>query len=204
MKKIILPILASLVMISFMTYGGNEKTIANLKAAFKGESTASAKYAAYAMKAKTEGFAQIATLFNAAAKAEHIHANNHKAVLEKLGVKVDPIKPEFTVKTTAENLQDAINGETEEFLHMYPGYVSTAKDENVMEAVRSFTWALDTEKKHGEFYKTALAALNAKKVDTLPKAYFVCPKCGNTFNEENPGAKCPFCYTAKEKYIKVS
>ena len=36
-----------------------------------------------------------------------------------------------------------------------------AKSEKSKDAVKSFTWALDTEKKHQVFYKTALAALSA-------------------------------------------
>jgi rubrerythrin len=204
MKKLLFLLPVYLLFTGGTAWGGNEKTIANLKAAYKGESTASAKYAAYAQKAKEEGFPQIAVLFNAASKAENIHAQNHKAVLVKLGVTPDAVKPEFTVKTTTENLKDAQAGETEEFTAMYPGYIAIAKDENVMDAVRSFSWAMDTEKKHKEFYAAALGALSAKNLASLPKFYWVCPKCGNTFSEDKPAANCPFCYTSKEKYIKIS
>ena len=68
------------------------KTIENIKAAIKGETTASAKYAAYAKKAKQEGFAKAALLFEAASKAESIHAGNHRAVLEQLGTKMENFK----------------------------------------------------------------------------------------------------------------
>ena len=64
------------------------KTIENLKAAYNGESTASAKYAAFAEKAKVEGFDTVAVMFLATSKSESIHAGNHLKVLEKLGVKV--------------------------------------------------------------------------------------------------------------------
>jgi len=57
------------------------KTIENLKAAYNGESTASAKYAAFAEKAKAEGFDNVAVMFQATSKAEAIHANNHLKVL---------------------------------------------------------------------------------------------------------------------------
>jgi len=46
-----------------------DKTIANLKEAYKGESTASAKYAAFANQAKKEGFVQIGIMFAATSKA---------------------------------------------------------------------------------------------------------------------------------------
>ena len=64
------------------------KTIENLKAAYNGESTASAKYAAFAEKAKSEGFDTVAVMFLATSKAEAIHAGNHLKVLEKLGEKI--------------------------------------------------------------------------------------------------------------------
>ena len=65
------------------------KTVENLKAAYNGESTASAKYAAFAEKAKAEGFDTVAVMFLATSKAEAIHAANHLKVLEKLGVQVE-------------------------------------------------------------------------------------------------------------------
>jgi rubrerythrin len=87
------------------------KTIENLKTAYNGESTASAKYASFAVKAKEEGFDAIAKMFEATSKAESIHAGNHKKVLEKLGEKVDaPAIGLFEVKTTMENLMDAVAG----------------------------------------------------------------------------------------------
>src|SRR5665647_2068824 len=129
------------------------KTIENLKAGIKGESTASAKYAAFAQKAREEGNDTIAKLFDAASKSESIHAANHRKVLEALGEKMDDFKPEFEVKTTAENLQAAIEGETYEATTMYPQFLADAKAENVEKATKSFTWAFDTEKKHAAFYQ---------------------------------------------------
>jgi rubrerythrin len=87
------------------------KTIENLKAAYNGESTASAKYAAFAEKAKAEGLDTIAVMFMATSKSESIHAANHLKVLEKLGEKISgPQLGTFNVMTTAENLEDAIKG----------------------------------------------------------------------------------------------
>jgi rubrerythrin len=201
MKK---SILATVVLCLFAGYGmgGNETTIANLKAAFKGESTASAKYAAYAEQATKEGLVQIAVMFTATSKSESIHASNHKVVLERLGQKVDVVKPEFTVKTTKENLQDAVKGESYEISTMYPGFVSTAMEEGVTDGAKSMRWALNTEKNHLMFYNKALDELNAGKASTLPKIYWVCPKCGNTFDIAKPVKQCPLCGTASSKYIK--
>jgi rubrerythrin len=182
--------------------GSPDKTIANLKEAFKGETTASAKYAAFATQAKKEGFPQIAAMFAATSKAEAIHADNHKKVLVSLGQKVESFKPQFAVKTTRENLEDALKGETYETTSMYPGFIATAKAENVSNAIKSMRWAMDTEKKHQVIYQDVLTALNANKTKTLPQVYWVCPKCGNTYNDLKPEATCSFCSTSSEKYIK--
>ena len=203
MKKMMLLCLALVFAAGFQSIaGGADKTIANLKAAFKGESTASAKYAAFAEQAKKEGLTQIASMFEATSKAEQIHATNHQTVLEKMGQKTDPVKPEFTVKTTKENLQDAITGETYEMTTMYPGFIATAKTEDATSASKSFRWAMDTEKKHQLMYQNALNALNAGKTETLSKVYWVCPKCGNTYDVAKPEASCSFCSTKNDKFIK--
>ncbi len=203
MRRTMLSGMILLIVTGLMSFaGGADKTIENLKAAFKGESTASAKYAAYAEQAKKEGFAQIASMFEATSKAESIHAANHKTVIEKMGQKLDAVKPEFTVKTTKENLQDAIQGETYEMTKMYPDFIATAKTEDAAGAVKSFRWAMETEKKHQLMYQNALNALNSKKLETLSKIYWVCPKCGNTYDTAKPEASCSFCSTKSDKFIK--
>lgn len=179
------------------------KTVENLKAGIKGETTASAKYAAFAVKAREEGNDTIAKLFDAASKAESIHATNHKKVLEGLGEKMDDFKPEFEVKTTAENLQAAIEGETYEATTMYPQFLADAKTEKVEKATKSFTWAFDTEKKHAAFYQKALNALKVNAENKLAFEYAVCPVCGNTYEKATLDKKCAFCQTGEEKFIII-
>ena len=178
------------------------KTIENLKAAYNGESTASAKYATFAEKAKEEGLDTVAVMFQATSKAEAIHADNHRKVLEKLGEKVEgPQVGAFNVLSTAENLADAIKGETYEIDSMYPGFIATAEKEKCTDAVKSFTWAVDTEKKHQAFYKAALEALKSEGEKGLPANWFVCPVCGNTYDFGTVTKSCDFCMTPQEKFI---
>jgi rubrerythrin len=176
------------------------KTIANIKAAIKGETTASAKYAAYSQKAKEEGFSKIAVLFEAASKAESIHATNHRAVLEQLGVAMEDFKPEYSVKSTKENLEDAYKGESYEIATMYPEFIKQAQKETVNLALISFNYAYQTEKKHQALYKNAIEQLKANKENTLPSKYMVCQTCGNTYDGEAP-ARCGISMTPKERFI---
>ena len=203
MKKKLLFVLSSVLILAACSQIKPVKTIENLKAGIKGETTASAKYAAFAEKAKAEGHDTIAKLFEAASKAESIHAANHRKVLESLGEKMESFKPEFEVKTTKENLEAAIDGETYETKTMYPQFLTYAKTEKVTKAVKSFNWAFDTEKKHLAFYQKALAALESKTENTLAYNYYVCPVCGNTYDKATVDEKCAFCGTLKDKFIVV-
>jgi rubrerythrin len=190
--------------IGFLTgcTGKPAKTIENLKAAYNGESTASAKYAAFAEKARAEGLDTIAVMFMATSKSESVHAANHKKVLEKLGENVEgPQIGTFNVLSTAENLGDAVKGETYEIDTMYPGFIEEAKKEKSSDAVKSFTWASDTEKKHQLFYKTAIDALNGGGEKSLPDKWYVCPVCGNTYNSTAVADACDFCMTPKGRFI---
>jgi rubrerythrin len=203
MKTILLFVLAGAFAFASCTQTKPVKTIENLKAGIKGETTASAKYAAFAQKAMKEGKINIAKLFEAASKAESIHAANHRKVLEGLGEKMYDFKPEFEVKSTAENLQNAIDGETYEVTTMYPQFLADAKKEKADKAEKSFTWAYDTEKKHQQFYTQNLQALKTGTESSLPFEYAVCPTCGNTYDKGTIDPKCAFCQTSKDKFIPI-
>ncbi|NTW67865.1 MAG: rubrerythrin family protein, partial [Nitrospirae bacterium] len=151
------------------------KTEQHLKDAFAGESQANRKYLAYAKKAEQEGYKQAARLFRAAAAAETIHAHNH---LRELGV----------VKSTKENLMDAINGESYEFQNMYPQMILDAKAEGKDAALRSFNYANEVEKVHAALYQKVLDGLG-RNVDT---DYYVCSVCGYTAEGSAPDV-CPVC-----------
>ncbi len=163
------------------------KTDENLKGAFAGESQANRRYLAFARKAEEEGFTQVAKLFKAAAEAETVHALNHLRITGQ-------------IKTTLENLDTAVSGETFEFKEMYPGYIDTAKQEDNKQAAWSFDVANKVEQIHAKLYNKAIDALKNKK--PMEKVdYYVCSVCGNTV-EGTPPDKCPICGSPKEKFFK--
>jgi len=179
------------------------KTLGNLMAAFNGESNAHARYLAFAAKAEEEGYGEVASLFRAAARAEEIHANNHAEVIRKMGgvPKADVQQPE--VKTTAENLKAAIEGESYERDTMYPDFIKVARAERNRDALRSFNYALSAETEHARLYSSALDRLDSLK-GSQAQTYFVCTVCGYTTSKLD-FAKCPSCFNpASEVYVKVS
>lgn len=161
------------------------KTETDLKEAFAGESQANRKYLAFAKKAEQEGFKQVARLFRAAAEAETIHAHNH---LKELG----------GIKSTKENLEEAIQGESFEFQKMYPRMIEDAKAEANSGALRSFNYANEVEKVHAALYQKAL-----EKLGKNPEAdYYVCQVCGYTAEGDLPD-ECPVCKAKKQAFRKV-
>lgn len=196
--------LMAIALISQYSFGAgklsNITTIQNIKSAITGETTASAKYAAYSKKAKKEGLTKIALLFEAASKSENIHANNHRAVLEQLGEKMDKVIPKFEVKSTKENLEDAVKGESYEVATMYPDFIKAANDEGVNIAMISFNYAFQTEKKHKAMYENALEKFNSGKENELSSLYMVCPTCGNTYDSKAP-KRCGISMTPSERFL---
>jgi rubrerythrin len=180
-----------------------EKTLADMKVAYIREETTEDKYNKFGQKAKEENFVKIAVMFTAIAKAEGIHGANHKKVLDKLkgNYPASPIGS-FEVKSTLENLQDGLNGETYEYETMYPAFIKEANDENVPDAVDSFTWARQVEKQHQGYYNVAITAMGIKSELTLPEAWYVCPKCGGTYAEADRKSTCFFDPTPKEQFIE--
>ena len=178
------------------------KTIENLRIAFNNESTASVKYSKFAQIALSEGFDTISRLFDATSESANIQANNHRKVLEKFGG--NPGLAEisgFDVKTTADNLQAAINSEAYQMQTMYPNFIRDAENEKAPEAGKSFTWAWDTGKKHINYYRKALATVSKGNESGLPNLWFVCPVCGNTYNQKDLKPVCDFCLAKQESFI---
>jgi rubrerythrin len=199
-RSLLAAVLGAMILVSAGQAKAPVNTVKNLKAAFTGETTASAKYAAFARKAREEGHANIAVLFEAASKAENIHANNHKAALEQLGEKAPDVKPDVKVNSTRQNLEEAVKGESYEVATMYPDFLKGANAENVNIALLSFNYAYQTEQRHKVMYENALKALDENKVSSLPSQYQVCTTCGNTYDNAGP-ARCGLCMTPNERFV---
>jgi rubrerythrin len=159
----------------------------NLKDAFAGESQANRKYLAFAKKAEEDKLPNIARLFRAAAEAETIHALGHFAALGG-------------VKSTAENLKAAVEGETYEFTTMYPPMLKQA-EADAHPAKRMFGYALKAEAVHAKLYKLAAEAAAGGK-DLAEANLYLCPVCGD-IELGKPPASCPICGVRGEKFLKM-
>lgn len=134
------------------------KTMANLEAAFAGESMAHIKYHYFAKLAREAGDEDTARTFEETADQEVMHAFGH----------LDLLYPKATM-TPAKALQIAIDGETYEYTEMYPGFCATAEAEGHAAAVAEMNEQIEESKVHAAKFQAALATAAQVKA-TLEKA----------------------------------
>jgi len=160
----------------------------DLRNAFAGESQANRKYLAFAAQADKDGFPQVARLFRAAAAAETVHAHAH-------------LRAMAGVKSTAENLQAAIDGEDFEYQEMYPPYLDNARQEGHKRAEESFKNAMAVEETHARLYGEALESVKMGE-DLSASEIHVCKVCGHTVAGEAPDV-CPVCGAKHTQFFAV-
>jgi rubrerythrin len=121
------------------------QTMANLEAAFAGESMAHTKYRYFARIARAMGDEDTARAFEETADQELQHAFGH---LDLLYPKAD--------MTPAKALQIAIDGETYEYTEMYPSFRRTAEAEGNAAAVAEMNEQIQESKVHAAQFKATL------------------------------------------------
>ena len=164
------------------------KTEQNLLSAFAGESQARNKYTYFASTAKSEGYQQIAAIFEETANNEKEHA--------KLWLKLlfgGDIKDSLKVNT-AEALKMAAEGENYEWTDMYAGFAETAREEGFLELAEKFEEVAAIEKTHEERYRKLLKNVREKKVFSKDgDAIWVCRNCGHVVVGKTAPEVCPVC-----------
>ena len=189
--------------VALLAPGANAATtLENMQTAFNGESNAHARYLAFAVQADKEGYGEVASLFRAAARAEEIHASNHAEVIKARGATPNAKVETPDVKSTRENLEAAIKGETYERDTMYPEFLKQARAERNKAAIKSLNFAKTAEEEHAKLYSAALSGLDSLK-NTKAVTYYVCPNCGFTARDLN-FPRCPSCFRPKSAFEKIA
>ena len=185
------------------------ETISVLQNAYAGEIQAHLTYQAYAQKAISENYPNIAHLFVSLAASESIHARNFKQLLSDLKIEMKQApKLEMKVSTTKENLKNATQVELQEIDQKYPQSIEKIKPDKHDEAIQKITYAWESEKQHRELIKKIesgtgmLFKMLAGIIEKTPNRYFVCQECGSTITEL-PKDVCPICKSPLSKYKEV-
>jgi rubrerythrin len=133
------------------------KTLANLEAAFAGESMAHIKYRYFAKIAHAAGDEDTARIFEETAAQEVQHALGH----------LDLLYPKETMNPVR-CLEMAIEGETYEYTEMYPGFLKTAQQEGQAAAVSEMNEQIAESKQHAQQFQATLEKA-AKRFAALAK-----------------------------------
>ena len=133
------------------------------------------------MKAKKDGFEQIADLFLKTADNEKEHAKMWFKELNGIG-------------TTAENLVSAAEGENFEWTDMYAEFAKTAEEEGFTELAEKFRMVAAIEKTHEERYRALLHNVETKEVfEKSEVKVWECRNCGHIVVGVKAPQVCPVC-----------
>lgn len=136
------------------------QTLSDLMTAMKGEAFAYAAYNLFGAQADSQASPTVGELFRTTAQTE---LNEHLHEAATLA---------GAVGTNADNLREAINGETYEHQVMYLGFADQARKDGDTEAADLFTEIAADEGRHRDAYRTALTAMTTGQgaIPAAPKA----------------------------------
>lgn len=154
--RIAFSLLVVAVAVAFFTVGSawgskealSKTTAEDLSTAMHGEAFAYAKYMLYAEHARQNGNEQLANLFENTAKTERFEHFAEEAKLAGL------------VRSDAENVKEAMQGESYEVETMYREFAEKAAAAGDQSAADLFSEIRGDEMKHRDAYKAQLAELD--------------------------------------------
>jgi rubrerythrin len=180
------------------------ETEKNLLKSFAGESQARNRYTFAAKVAEKEGYPQIAEIFLETADNERQHAKRMFAFLESgEPLEVTATYPAGRIGTTAENLQEGIDGEHEETAILYPGFAEVADKEGYAEVASMYRAVAKVEAAHEGRYRELKANIeNGTVFRKSSVTVWKCRKCGHLHEGLEAPKTCPAC-KHPQKYFEV-
>lgn len=197
---------AAALLIAFVTVAlGEQKTpkqvvLDDLQTALDNEFNARTRYRAFAERAVEEGYAEIASLFHAAARAEEVHAGLFMSLSIARGGSGQAMTQPVDVKTTPENLAQLVAAEKLERDQLYPRFAENATAAGDKRPADVFEMVRSAEVEH--FNLCSAAAANLDKHKGPAKTYYVCRGCGYT-TPVRPAGKCPLCRGSHDDFAEV-
>ena len=177
------------------------KTEKNILTAFSGESQARNRYTYFAAKARTEGYVQMAEIFEETANQEKEHAKRLFKLLEGGEVEITASFPAGVIGTTAENLKEAAGGEHYEYSQMYPGFAAVAREEGFHEIADIFLAIAVAEKQHEKRYLALLGNIANNRVFRRDEpVVWRCRNCGYLHSGTEALDCCPACNHPKAHF----
>ena len=175
----------------------NSRTMQNLMNSFAGESQARNRYTYFAGVAKKAGYEQIAAIFLDTADNEKEHAKVfYKHLAKHMGEGAVTVNGTYPVvfSDTLKHLKEAIAGENEEWMKLYPEAAKIADEEGFKDVAESFRQIAQAELEHEKRY---LALKNNIETGSVFKkkasTKWRCRNCGRVIESAEAPGKCPTC-----------
>lgn len=166
----------------------------NLMLAFSGESQARNRYDYFSKKARSEGYIQIAKIFEETAKQEKEHAKRFFKFMSGGEVEISNAFPFGVIGTTLENLLSASSGENYEHTTMYPNFAKKAREEGFNEIAVVFEHIAIAEKGHEKRFLALAKNIKEEKVFRKDSPVsWRCQNCGYIHEGTNALGLCPSC-----------
>ena len=172
----------------------DSKTAKNLLISYSLETQARTRYNFFADRARSEGYIQIAGIFDETAEQECEHALRFFKFFNGGDLEITWTFPAGVIEDTRSNLLSAADLEHLVHTSMYPGFAKIAMDEGFQRAADTLNAISVAERQHEKIYRELAANLardRAFKRDE--KKQWRCLGCGYIHGGEEAPDKCPAC-----------
>ncbi|MFW2366333.1 MAG: rubrerythrin [Desulforhopalus sp.] len=169
-------------------------TAKNLLLSYSAEAQARTRYNFFAIRAREEGFIQIANLFDQTAEQEFEHGLRFFKFFNGGELEITGTFPAGVIKDTYDNL--LASAELELYVHdkMYGVFAKEAAQEGFQRAADTFNAINVSEKHHEMMFRELADNIESGKVfkrDT--EVTWKCLSCGYLHHGISPPDKCPAC-----------
>ena len=166
----------------------------NLLKAFAGESQAANRYRMYAKQARKDGYEKIADFFEETVHNELRHSKIYFEFLKGGMVEITASYPAGIIGTTLQNLEEARQGEYDEWMDLYPGFGKVAEAEGFREIAMRFYQIAEIEKTHEERFRGLYETLEADRIfHKEEEIVWRCLECGHIHVGKEAPTTCPVC-----------
>ncbi len=170
------------------------QTAINLHTSFAAETQARTRYDFFADKAMTEGFVQIAKIFNETADQEFEHALRFFKFFNGGELEIKWIFPTGVIKDTHSNLLSAAALEKYVSEDMYAKFAIIAREEGFERAEDTFNHIIVAEKHHEKLYLELARNIATDRVFKKDEEkVWRCLSCGYIHTGKAAPEKCPAC-----------
>lgn len=170
------------------------RTAKNLMISFAAEAQARTRYNFFAAKALTDGFVQIARIFDETADQEYEHALRFFKFFNGGNQEVNWSYPAGVIKDTRSNLLSAAELEHTVSNDMYPVFAKVAEEEGFARAADTFYTITVSEVHHEQMYlELADNIQTGRTFERETESVWRCLSCGYIHKGASAPDKCPAC-----------